>query len=227
MTTYNQIQVGKIIIAEPFMLDPHFRRSVVVVTEHREEGTMGFIMNKKLDARLNEVVSDFPDFDAPLYYGGPLANNTIHYLHNVGELLEGSTRVSSGVYSGGNWQNLKPVPVCISISRKTICGSVCWINATASSTEAAIPAMVNCGQNSATRLFRKLRLCNSSSIITAFIITHVLKFVRYFYFNSCSGIIFVHILETALITSEFFLRMPFSSITQSKYSNWLSKVFRC
>ena len=107
MTTYNQIQVGKIIIAEPFMLDPHFRRSVVVVTEHREEGTMGFIMNKKLDARLNDVVSDFPDFDAPLYYGGPLANNTIHYLHNVGDLLEGSTRVSSGVYSGGNWQNLK------------------------------------------------------------------------------------------------------------------------
>ena len=85
------------------MLDPHFRRSVVVVTEHREEGTMGFIMNKKLDARLNDVVSDFPDFDAPLYYGGPLANNTIHYLHNVGDLLEGSTRVSSGVYSGGSW----------------------------------------------------------------------------------------------------------------------------
>jgi putative transcriptional regulator len=107
MNTYSQLQTGKLIIAEPFMLDPHFRRSVVLLTEHREDGSVGFIMNKMLDARLNDVVSDFPKFDAPLFYGGPIATDTIHYLHNVGDLLEGSTRISSGVYWGGNWQNLK------------------------------------------------------------------------------------------------------------------------
>lgn len=107
MTINNQVKTGKIIIAEPFMLDPHFRRSVVLITEHREDGDVGFILNKMLDMRLNDVMLDFPDFNVPLFYGGPVATNSIQYIHNIGEMLEGSTRISSGVYWGGSWDNLK------------------------------------------------------------------------------------------------------------------------
>ncbi len=94
-------------IAEPFMLDPHFRRSVVLITEHREDGDVGFILNKMLDVRLNDVLLDFPEFNAPLFYGGPVGTNAVQYIHNVGDLLEGSKKISSGVYWGGNWDNLK------------------------------------------------------------------------------------------------------------------------
>jgi putative transcriptional regulator len=103
----NPVQTGKIIISEPFMLDPHFRRSVVLLTEHREDGSVGFILNKMLDIRLNDVMLEFPHFNAPLFYGGPVQTNSIHYLHNIGDMLEGSTRISSGVYWGGQWDNLK------------------------------------------------------------------------------------------------------------------------
>jgi putative transcriptional regulator len=107
MTINNQVKTGKIIIAEPFMLDPHFRRSVVLITEHRQDGDVGFILNKMLDVRLNDVMVGFPEFNAPLFYGGPVGTNAVQYIHNVGDLLEGSVRISSGVYWGGNWENLK------------------------------------------------------------------------------------------------------------------------
>ena len=107
MTINNQVKTGKILIAEPFMLDPHFKRSVVLITDHNVNGDMGFILNKTLDVRLNDVMVGFPEFNAPLFYGGPVATNSVQYVHNVGDLLEGSTRVSSGVYWGGSWDNLK------------------------------------------------------------------------------------------------------------------------
>ena len=103
----NAIQTGKLLVAEPFMLDPNFKRAVVLLTEHREDGSVGFILNKMLDMRLNDVLLDFPEFPAPLFLGGPVQTDSLHYLHNVGDLLEGSTRISSGVYWGGDFQNLR------------------------------------------------------------------------------------------------------------------------
>jgi putative transcriptional regulator len=107
MTTFKDVKTGKLMVAEPFMLDPHFKRSVVLLTEHSPEGSVGFIINKMLDMQLSDIITEFPEFKAPLFYGGPVQTDSIHYLHNVGELLEGSTRLSSGVYWGGDWDQLK------------------------------------------------------------------------------------------------------------------------
>ena len=43
------VTTGKVLLAEPFMLDPNFKRAAVLVCEHGEEGSIGFIMNKPLD----------------------------------------------------------------------------------------------------------------------------------------------------------------------------------
>lgn len=90
------------------MEDPHFKRAVVVVCEHsRAEGTLGFIVNKPLSMRLNDLLDRFPDFDAEVFYGGPVATDTIHYLHTRGDLLPDSVRLTSGLYWGGNFETLK------------------------------------------------------------------------------------------------------------------------
>jgi putative transcriptional regulator len=60
-----------------------------------------------LDMKINDVLAEFPEFNAPLFYGGPVQTDSIHYLHNIGDLLEGCTRISSGVYWGGDWEQLK------------------------------------------------------------------------------------------------------------------------
>lgn len=94
-------------VAEPFMLDPNFQRTVVLVCEHGQEGSMGFIINRKLDVYIDELIEDFPDFPTKVYFGGPVQTNTVHYLHNVGNLLEDSREVARGVYWGGNFDKLK------------------------------------------------------------------------------------------------------------------------
>jgi len=101
------VSLGKVLLAEPFMLDPNFKRSVIVLTEHQSEGSVGFIINKKLDMQVSDLIPDFPDFNSPVYYGGPVQNNTIHYIHNVGDLLEDSLKVHPGVYWGGDFEKLK------------------------------------------------------------------------------------------------------------------------
>lgn len=96
-----------VLLAQPFMLDPHFKRSSVLLCEHNDEGSLGFIMNKPIDLTVDRLVGDFPEFDSQVFYGGPVATDTLHYVHNVGDLLEDSIKVSSGVYWGGNFDKLK------------------------------------------------------------------------------------------------------------------------
>jgi putative transcriptional regulator len=102
-----EITIGKILVSEPFLLDSYFKRSVILLGEHGEEGTVGFILNKPTDLKLNDALEDFPAFDVPLYFGGPVQTDTIHFLHTVGEKLEGSKRILNGLYWGGDLEELK------------------------------------------------------------------------------------------------------------------------
>lgn len=101
------ITAGDVLLSEPFMIDSNFKRSAVLLCEHNEDGSIGFILNKKLDMRVDELIADFPEFDAPVYFGGPVQTDTIHYIHNVGDLLEDSRLISKSVWWGGNFEKLK------------------------------------------------------------------------------------------------------------------------
>ena len=98
---------GKILIAQPFMDDNNFKRSVVGITEHREDGTVGFILNKPVKLELSELVAQIKtDEKFKLYYGGPVATDTIHYIHDKGDLLDDSVEVAKGIFWGGSFEKL-------------------------------------------------------------------------------------------------------------------------
>jgi putative transcriptional regulator len=102
------VHTGSLLLAEPFMEDQNFRRSVVLLVDHTsDEGTVGFIINKPLAVKMNELVEDFPEINSMVYFGGPVSTNTIHYMHNVGPLLDGSTEIGPGVFWGGEFDKLK------------------------------------------------------------------------------------------------------------------------
>jgi putative transcriptional regulator len=105
--TSQQVYNGTVLLAEPFMLDPNFKRSAILLCEHNKEGSVGFIMNKPLDMRIDELIEGFPEFESEVLFGGPVQTDTIHYIHNIGELLEGSRQVTDGVYWGGDFEKLK------------------------------------------------------------------------------------------------------------------------
>lgn len=102
-----KVNKGVILLAEPFLTDPNFRRSVVLLCEHLAEGSLGFILNKPLKMSVDGLIAGFPEFKSEVHFGGPVSTDTIHYIHNLGNLLEDSVEVSRGVFWGGDFEKLK------------------------------------------------------------------------------------------------------------------------
>jgi putative transcriptional regulator len=98
---------GRLLIAEPFMDDPYFKRSVVLLTEYNKDGAFGFILNKPLDITINDTMEDFPLFDAPIFMGGPVQSDRLFYIHTQGEFIEGSVKIKDNLYWSGNFNQLK------------------------------------------------------------------------------------------------------------------------
>jgi putative transcriptional regulator len=101
------VKSGQVLLAEPFMADPYFRRSVILLCEHWEHGSLGFILNKPLDMKVSDLVSSMPDVNYEVYYGGPVHTDTLHYLHNLGDILQDSIKVADGIWMGGDFEQLK------------------------------------------------------------------------------------------------------------------------
>ena len=99
--------IGDVLISEPFMNDFYFRRSVILLIDHNEEGSLGVIFNKRLTIPFNEIVQGFPEFNADVYLGGPVETDRIFFIHTVGEMIPDSHLISNGLYWSGNINVLK------------------------------------------------------------------------------------------------------------------------
>ncbi|MGF7215373.1 putative transcriptional regulator [Spirosoma lacussanchae] len=97
---------GNLLIAEPFMGDTNFERSVVLVCEHSPAGTFGLVLNQPTDIHLSDVIEDI-SVDLPLFVGGPVQHNTLHFIHRRPDLIENSIRVLSGLYWSGDFEQVK------------------------------------------------------------------------------------------------------------------------
>lgn len=97
---------GTLLIANPFLKDPNFARSVILLCEHQPEGTFGFVLNKKITKTLNDFIPDIINFEFPVYYGGPVQINTLHFLHKYPDLISGGEKVMKDLYRGGNFESL-------------------------------------------------------------------------------------------------------------------------
>jgi putative transcriptional regulator len=97
---------GTLLIANPFLKDPNFMRTVIFLCEHKEEGSFGFVINKLFPTTLGEVIPDLEEFKIPLYFGGPVQKDTIHFLHQYPDIIAGGEEVFDGVYWGGNFESV-------------------------------------------------------------------------------------------------------------------------
>jgi putative transcriptional regulator len=97
---------GKVLIAEPFLGDPNFERSVVLICEHNNEGSFGLVLNNVSKNTIADVVDDvYVEF--PLFIGGPVEQNTLHFVHRLGHLIEDSIDLGNGIFWSGDFESIK------------------------------------------------------------------------------------------------------------------------
>lgn len=98
---------GKLLISEPFLADPNFKRAVVLMADHGVEGTLGFILNQRSNLLLKDLIPDFGQADYPVFIGGPVEVDTIHFIHRCYDKLNSGEEIANGIYWGGNFETLK------------------------------------------------------------------------------------------------------------------------
>jgi putative transcriptional regulator len=98
---------GILLISDPFLKDPNFTRTVVLLCEHQpSKGSFGFVLNRLFDQTLNDLVPDVTRSNIPVYYGGPVQIDTIHFIHQQPELIKGGFEIVKGVYWGGEFDTV-------------------------------------------------------------------------------------------------------------------------
>jgi len=109
LVLHNQLMItlkpkkGNLLIAEPAIIgDISFNRSIVLLADHSQEGSIGFILNKPLEYNINDLV---PDVDAnfKVYNGGPVEQDNLYFIHKVPQLIPNSVEISLGIFWGGDF----------------------------------------------------------------------------------------------------------------------------
>lgn len=99
---------GDLLIAEPLLDEPYFKRSVILLLdEDNNQGHIGLALNKITPVSLQDL---FPDWKAgaevPVYSGGPVEADRLFMLHTMGDRFEGSMEVSPGLYVGAKLDDI-------------------------------------------------------------------------------------------------------------------------
>ncbi len=97
---------GRLLVAEPSILnDSSFNRSVILITEHTNDSSIGFILNKPLSYTLRDLIPEI-DCDFLIYQGGPVEQDNLYFIHQIPDQIPNSIEVGKGIYWGGNFKSL-------------------------------------------------------------------------------------------------------------------------
>ncbi len=100
------LETGSILIAAPELKGDEFHRTVIYLTSYDENGAAGLVLNRPMKIFLGQI---FPEIKSPVpvFWGGPVGNDTLILLHNDPIQIPGSTKVGNSVYWGGDFSAMK------------------------------------------------------------------------------------------------------------------------
>lgn len=87
---------GHLLVAGPALVDPNFRRTVVLLGEHGDEGAMGVVLNRVSTALVGEAVPPIAELtgpDEPVYLGGPVQPEAVVVLADFADLEQAEVMV--------------------------------------------------------------------------------------------------------------------------------------
>jgi len=97
---------GKILISEPLLNDDFFGRSVVLLAREERESFLGFILNLQSGKLLSDVMVGIENEDIPLYYGGPVEQDVLFFIHTF-DFIPGAVHICGNLYMDGDFEDIR------------------------------------------------------------------------------------------------------------------------
>jgi putative transcriptional regulator len=103
----DQLKQGAVLVSEPFLGDPNFNRSVVVLAEYSaKDGAFGLVVNKPTELFMDDIIEGFPQRMFPFHYGGPVNPENLFFIHTLGEAINQSQEITNGLFWNGDFEQL-------------------------------------------------------------------------------------------------------------------------
>lgn len=98
---------GKLLIAEPSILnDISFNRSIILLSEHNDDGAVGFIINKPSEYIIKDLIPEI-NSSIRIYNGGPVSTENLYFIHRLPEIIPNSIEIDGGIYWGGDFDTVQ------------------------------------------------------------------------------------------------------------------------
>jgi putative transcriptional regulator len=83
-----------------------FEHTTILIVEHDEAGSVGFVTNKPFGKSLHELIEFNHSKPFPLMDGGPVDRDHLFVLHKRPDLIDGGEQIPNGLYLGGNMEQV-------------------------------------------------------------------------------------------------------------------------
>ena len=100
------LQAGMSLKSTAALNGSFFEHATILLVEHNEEGSIGFVTNKPLEKSLHELIEFNHSKPFPLMDGGPVDREHLFVLHKRPDLIEGGKQIPNGLYLGGNMEQV-------------------------------------------------------------------------------------------------------------------------
>ena len=84
------------------LIGSFFEHTTILLVQHNEEGSIGFVTNKFFEKSLHELIEFNHIKPFPLLDGGPVDREYLFVLHNRPDLIDGGKQIPNGYFLGGN-----------------------------------------------------------------------------------------------------------------------------
>lgn len=102
----HKLLAGNILLSAPFLNDENFVRSVILLCEHEDQGSFGFVINKPSILNLGDLVKELNFLESEVFVGGPVEQNTLHFIYFGPQAVPGSKPLAKDVWWGGDFSVL-------------------------------------------------------------------------------------------------------------------------
>ena len=100
------LKAGISIKSTDSLIGSFFEDTTILIVEHNEGGSTGFVTNKPYGKSLHDLIEFKHSKPFPLMDGGPVDRAHLFVLHKRPDLIEGGKQLTNGLYLGGNMEQV-------------------------------------------------------------------------------------------------------------------------